>query len=43
MSREPSDRVKINNNIFHKSVNHLPFIRMISITGHIYRKMILIV
>ena len=33
-----ADRVKINDNIFHKSVNYLPFTKVISITGHIYRK-----
>lgn len=26
--KEPSDCVKINDNIFHKSTNHLPFIRV---------------
>jgi len=34
--KEPSERVKINYNIFHKSANHLPFIRVTPITGHIY-------
>jgi len=38
MTNETSDRVKINDNIFHKSANYLPFIRVLSITGHIYRK-----
>jgi len=38
MTNETLDRVKINYNIFHKRANHILFIRVIPITGHIYRK-----
>jgi len=38
MCQGTADRVKIDYNIFHKNANHLIFIRVIPITGHIYLK-----